>query len=70
MLQGFPAKGVSPRKLSVEILEQLAAVTEQVLIEEAANDEDFDRIWESQKRFLRSYRVWKDHAYVPRDFGQ
>ncbi|PDH39233.1 MAG: C4-dicarboxylate ABC transporter [OM182 bacterium MED-G24] len=70
VLQGFPAKGVSPRKLSVEILEQLAAVTEQVLIEEAANDEDFDRIWESQKRFLRSYRVWKDHAYLPRDFGQ
>ncbi len=70
VLRGFAKKGVSPRKLPHEILQQLAAVTEQVLIEEAANDEDFDRIWSSQKQFLSSYRIWKDHAYLPRDFGQ
>ena len=70
VLRGFAKKGVLPRKLPHEILRQLAAVTEQVLIEEAANDEDFDRIWSSQKQFLSSYRIWKDHAYLPRDFGQ
>ena len=70
VLRGFAKKGLSPLKLPHEILQQLAAVTEQVLIEEAANDEDFDRIWSSQKQFLSSYRIWKAHAYLPRDFGQ
>lgn len=70
VLKGFPAKGVSPRKLPDEILQQLAAVTERVLVQEAAADPEFDRIWRSQKRFLETYRIWKDHAYLPRDFGQ
>ena len=68
VMSGFKDKGVTPKKLPLEILKQLQAVTTKVLEKEAAKDEDFARIWASQKAFKAKYKIWKDHAYLPRDF--
>jgi TRAP-type mannitol/chloroaromatic compound transport system substrate-binding protein len=68
VMAGFPAKGVTAKKFPREILRQLRNVTEQVLSEEARKDADFARIWASQKKFSKTYQLWKDHAYLPRDF--
>lgn len=67
---GFAAKGVTVKKLPRETLKQLQAITLQVLQNEADNDADFARIWQSQKDFMQNYKIWKDHAYLPRDFDQ
>ena len=68
VMQGFPKKGVTPVIFSTEILKQLEKVTREVLEEEADKDQDFARIWQSQKEFLETYQNWKSHAYLPRDF--
>lgn len=68
VLKGFPSKGVTAVKFSIKILKELQKVTELVLQEEADKDEGFRRIWDSQKRFMQTYKIWKDHAYLPRDF--
>ncbi|HJP49771.1 MAG TPA: TRAP transporter substrate-binding protein [Pseudomonadales bacterium] len=68
VMKGFPAKDVTPVRFSDEILRQLEALTNEVLAEEAAKDQDFARIWESQKKFIKTYQNWKSHAYLPRDF--
>ena len=67
-MQGFAEKGVTPLKFSEAILKELQLVTQQVLAEEAGKDEDFARIWMSQKKFQRTYSHWKNYAYLPRDF--
>ena len=68
VMQGFKEKGVTPKIFSREILKQLALVTNDVLEEEAKKDVDFARIWASQKEFQATYKHWKSHAYLPRDF--
>ncbi len=68
VLKGFPSKGVTAVKFSHDVLKELQKITETVLQEEAERDEDFRRIWQSQKAFMDTYRIWKDHAYLPRDF--
>jgi len=68
VMQGFPAKGVTPVKFSNEILKELQKITLEVLAEEAEKNEDFARIWASQKKFLQTYSHWKSYAYLPRDF--
>jgi TRAP-type mannitol/chloroaromatic compound transport system substrate-binding protein len=68
IIKGYPAKKVTAVKLDQAILKELQKVTQSVLQEEADKDEDFRRIWHSQKRFLETYQNWKDHAYLPRDF--
>ena len=69
VMSGFKDKGVTPKKLSLTILKQLQSVTTKVLEQETAKDEDFARIWASQKTFMAKYKIWKDHAYLPRDFN-
>ena len=69
VMSGFKDKGVTPKKLPLTILKQLQSVTTKVLEQEAAKDEDFARIWASQKTFMAKYKIWKDHAYLPRDFN-
>ncbi|XOV87425.1 MAG: TRAP transporter substrate-binding protein [Pseudomonadota bacterium] len=68
VLQGFPSKGVTPVRFSRDVLKQLQATTQKVLAEEAAKDPMFKRIMDSQHQFMTTYRIWKDHAYLPRDF--
>lgn len=61
-------QGVTTGILSVDILEELRAVTRQVLDEEAAKDEYFARILKSQREFSEVYRYWKTRGYLPRSF--
>ena len=68
VLAGFPGKGVTPIVLPEPILRQLNEVADEVMAEEAANDEDFRVIHESQLAFRAQYARWKRVAYLPRDF--
>jgi TRAP-type mannitol/chloroaromatic compound transport system substrate-binding protein len=61
-------RGVTVSRLSIDILEELARVTEEVMEEEAAADAKFARVLASQRAFRESYQVWKELAYLPRDF--
>jgi TRAP-type mannitol/chloroaromatic compound transport system substrate-binding protein len=68
IIRSYPEKGVQPESFSLEILHQLETVAREVLQEEAAADEDFRIIYESQNRFRETYGYWKERAYLPRDF--
>ena len=68
ILAHFPSKGVTPVVLPEPILRQLKEVADEVMAEEAANDEDFRIIHESQLAFRAQYAQWKRFAYLPRDF--
>ena len=67
VLAGFQATGVQADQIPLDVLRQLKAVTEEVLAEEAANDADFKRVYESQSEFMETYKVWDTRAYVPVD---
>jgi len=67
VLQGFRDTGVNADQIPVDILRELKVVTDEVLEEEAANDEDFARVYESQRDFQESYAVWDSRAYLPAD---
>lgn len=64
----FKERGVSAVTLPRPILEELRTVTESVLDEEAAADPWFAKILEAQRRFRAEHRLWKERAYLPRDF--
>ena len=68
ILAAFPAKGVTAISLPESILRELSRVTDEVMAEEAARDEDFRAIHESQLAFRAQYALWKRFAYLPRDF--
>lgn len=68
IIRGFPDIGVSAQYLPVEVLEELQRVAAEVLAEEAANDADFARVYESQREFMQNYQHWKQLGYLPRDF--
>lgn len=68
VIREFEEQGVTTGTLSTEILEELRAITQQVLDEEAVRDEQFATILESQREFSETYRFWKTVGYLPRDF--
>ncbi len=68
IIAAFSDKGVTPRKLPEPILFELRKITQKVLEEEAAKDEMFKKIWDSQKEFQKTYNLWKGFGYLPRDF--
>jgi len=68
VIRYFEEHGVTTGILSNEILEELRAVTREVLDEEAAKDEDFAKILQSQREFSETYRYWKVRGYLPRSF--
>ncbi len=68
VINSYAEKGVTAVKLDLAILRQLQQVAEEVLEEEAARDQDFADIYASQLAFRKTYRSWKDLAYLPRDF--
>ncbi len=70
VLQGFREKGVQADQIPRDVLRQLQDVTQEVLEEEAANDADFKRVYESQKAFQETYKVWDQRAYLPADLGE
>jgi TRAP-type mannitol/chloroaromatic compound transport system substrate-binding protein len=68
VLRASSAKGVIVSSLPEEVLRELEAVTEQVLAEQAAENDDFRRVLESQRAFSSDYQVWKSTGFLPRDF--
>jgi TRAP-type mannitol/chloroaromatic compound transport system substrate-binding protein len=68
IIAGFAEKGVTAHKLSEPILRELYKLTQEVLEEEAAADEMFKKILESQRAFRKDYNLWKSFGYLPRDF--
>ena len=68
ILRAFPAKGIRAIRLPEPILRQLNKVADEVMADEARNDEDFRIIYESQNAFRADYAYWKRLAYLPRDF--
>ena len=68
-IKSFESKGVTAAKLPDDVIAELKRVADEVMIEEAAKDADFKRIWESQQAFHADYQVWKEWGYLPRDFN-
>lgn len=68
IIEGFADRGVSAVTLPEPILRELAAVTNEILDEEAAADASFARILKAQREFRAQYQYWKERAYLPRDF--
>jgi TRAP-type mannitol/chloroaromatic compound transport system substrate-binding protein len=68
IIAGFPDIGVSAETLPMEVLRELERITIDVLDQEAAKDDHFARILESQRAFRADYAHWKARAYLPRDF--
>lgn len=67
VLAGFVEGGVNASQIPDEILLELKAVTEEVLAEEAANDEDFKKVYESQRAYQKDYNAWDARAYLSTD---
>jgi len=67
VLEALAAEGIHQDQIPIDILKKLKAVTNEVLEEEAANDADFKRVYESQKAFEKTYAVWDTRAYLPAD---
>ncbi|MDO6461887.1 TRAP transporter substrate-binding protein [Granulosicoccaceae sp. 1_MG-2023] len=67
VLAGFQADGIQADQIPREVLQEMKAVTQEVLEEEAAKDADFKRVYESQQSFMETYKVWDERAYLPAD---
>lgn len=68
VVAGFASHGVTATRLPVDLLRELKKTAAEVMQEEAAKDEDFRKIWESQKAFREVFAYWNRLAYLPRDF--
>lgn len=68
IIANFKNRGVTANKLPLEMLRELKRISDEVMAEEAARDEDFARIYQSQQEFRADYEHWKRLAYLPRDF--
>jgi len=68
VLAGLPEKGVTARKLNQEMLTSLKSLTDEVMEDISASDADFKKIYQSQQAFLKEYKLWKQMAYLPRNF--
>ena len=61
------AKGVEFRTFSPEVLDALEAAWNEVVVELAADDEDFNRAWTSLSTFRTKYTGWRDLGYLERE---
>ena len=68
VIKGFESKGVTANKLPDNVLRELHRITAEVMQEESDNNEFFRRIYASQTEFREEYDLWKQLAYLPRDF--
>ncbi|MBK1697996.1 C4-dicarboxylate ABC transporter [Rhodovibrio salinarum] len=68
ILETYQEKGVNIQDIPRETLKKLQATTEEVLQAEAERDADFKRIWQSQKDFQKTHRLWEKRAHLPADF--
>ena len=63
-LQELQSKGVTLHRWSPEILAALATAWDEVVAVEAANDEDFARVWTSLQEFRKGWKIWGDLGYL------
>jgi TRAP-type mannitol/chloroaromatic compound transport system substrate-binding protein len=63
-LQELESKGVQIHRWSPEILGALEAAWNEVVVEEAAENEDFARVWKSLSEFRKNYKIWGDMGYL------
>lgn len=68
ILETYKDKGVKIQEIPRETLKKLRETTQEVLQAEAEKDEDFKRIWQSQKEFQKTHRLWEKRAHLPADF--
>ncbi|WP_108659416.1 TRAP transporter substrate-binding protein [Acuticoccus kandeliae] len=68
VIRGFKERGVQATKVNEDLLHDLKKLSGEVLAEQAAADEDFKKVLDSQEAFMKGYKTWKDLAYLPRDF--
>ena len=68
VVAGLADAGVTASRLPDEVLRELQQISIQVLEDNAAADPMFRKILASQRRFLDEYALWKQLAYLPRDF--
>ena len=67
VLQTYEDKAVKIREIPDDVLKELRRVSREVLEAEAETDENFKKIWESQKAFMRAHAKWERLAHVPDD---
>ena len=58
------AKGVQFKSFNPEVLAALEGAWNEVVVELAANDEDFNRAWTSLSSFRKDYEQWRKLGYL------
>jgi len=59
-LKALYAKGVEIEEWPHEIIEAMQTAWKQVVTEQAAEDEDFRRVWRSLQSFREDYSIWRE----------
>jgi TRAP-type mannitol/chloroaromatic compound transport system substrate-binding protein len=67
VMLSYGDKGVKKRDIPDDMLKKLREASREVLQAEAEKDDNFKRIWESQKEFLKAHAAWTERAHVPTD---
>ena len=68
VIEKFQKEGVKAVKLPVDVLKAFQKATDEVMAEESAKDPMFKKVYDSQRAFQKSYKLWKDLGYLPRDW--
>jgi TRAP-type mannitol/chloroaromatic compound transport system substrate-binding protein len=63
-LQELRAKGVQLHRWPPEMLAAFEAAWQEVAAEQAAQDADFKRAWDSLQTFRADYKIWKELGYL------
>ncbi len=63
-LQELESKGVVLHRWNPEVLAAFETAWKEVVAEEAANDIDFSRVWDSLRTFRENYKLWGDLGYI------
>ena len=50
------------------MLTEATRYADEVMAEESAKDPMFKKVYDSQRAFQKSYKLWKDLGYLPRDW--
>ena len=63
-LRELQAKGVQLHRWPPDMLAAFEATWQEVAAEQAAEDADFKRAWDSLQAFRADYKIWKDLGYL------
>lgn len=67
-LKNLQASGVKLQSLPEKTLRELEKISEEVMGGLAAKDAHFKKVYESQREFEKTNKVWKGKAYLPRSW--